>query len=53
MFPHGPALAEKWKQGPLQLLEGHGVAAQLLLSAVLTQQAPQIATTLPPVAVQP
>jgi len=52
-FPQRPVLAEKWKQGPLQLQQGPGAAAQQLLTAVLTQQAPQTAAMLPPVALQP
>ena len=50
--PQRPALAEKWKRGPRQLPEGHGVAAQSLLTAVQTL-ACQTAATLPPEALQP
>ena len=51
--PQRPALAEKWKRGPRQRPEGHGVAAQSLPTAVQTLPACQTAATLPPVALQP
>jgi len=53
MLPRRPALAGKWKRGPRQRSEGHGAAAQSLLTAVQTQPARQTTATLPPVALQP
>ena len=50
--PQCQALAEKWKQGARQRPEGRGIAAKPLLTNMLTQQAPQTAATLPPVALQ-
>ena len=52
MLPQRPALAEKWSRRPRQRLEGRGVAAQPVLTAVQTL-AFQTAATLPPEALQP